>query len=339
MAARDLGISIQIATAIDINAAALRTYKANFPTAKTVLGDVDSIFSNEVGDETSLEEEQIRKQSGRVDVLIGGPPCEGNSDLNNHTRRRDDRNALYAKMSRAAEVLRPKIVVIENVPTVANDSLSVLSKTEQGLKLLGYETQSGVFDFSRFGVPQLRRRHILLAVRSKTSPADMILALEKIQEQFCVRPVMWAIDDIDNPGVVSSFSRTTNVSSENEERIDWLFDQDSYELPNRLRPVCHQKEHSYKAMYGRLRADQPTPTLTTGFRSMGQGRYVHPTRRRMITPHEAARIQSFPDYFKFPVDLTRDALSTQIGNAVPPFAARAIGTVVLQAWLDDQSDE
>jgi DNA (cytosine-5)-methyltransferase 1 len=91
-------------------------------------------------------------------------------------------------------------------------------------------------------------------------------------------------------------------------------------LPNKLRPPCHRNkpDHRYKSMYGRLRWDQPAQTITTGFGSPGQGRYLHPDLPRTLTPHEAARVQFFPDWFDFGKAPSRSALAHCIGNAVPP---------------------
>ena len=115
--------------------------------------------------------------------------------------------------------------------------------------------------------------------------------------------------------------RPSNISPNNTKRIAWLFDNDAYDLPNEHRPKCHQSEHSYVSMYGRLRWDRPTQTITTGFGSMGQGRYVHPGCRRTLTPHEAARIQMLPDFFDLSSARTHHAMATLIGNAVPPTLA------------------
>src|SRR5204862_6860500 len=97
-----------------------------------------------------------------------------------------------------------------------------------------------------------------------------------------------------------------------------------YDLPDAQRPDCHRlKEHAYKAVYGRMRWDQPAPTITRGFGSSGQGRFVHPIRRGTLTPHEAARVQFFPDFFEFG-DLGRRALQELIGNAVPSKLASVV---------------
>ena len=101
--------------------------------------------------------------------------------------------------------------------------------------------------------------------------------------------------------------------------MKWLIDKDKYNLPNRMRPECHRdKEHTYNAMYGRLNWDTAAPTITTGFGSMGQGRFVHPSCPRTITPHEAARLQTLPDFFDVDTSNGRGAWATVIGNAVPP---------------------
>jgi DNA (cytosine-5)-methyltransferase 1 len=104
----------------------------------------------------------------------------------------------------------------------------------------------------------------------------------------------------------------------------WLIEHDEHDLPNALRPPCHQSEHSYRSMYGRLRWDQPAQTVTTGFGSMGQGRFVHPATARTITAHEAARLQTIPDFFDFSLARTRGSLARLIGNAVPPGLPAAI---------------
>ena len=96
----------------------------------------------------------------------------------------------------------------------------------------------------------------------------------------------------------------------------FLHKNDLYDLPNRLRPKCHRSGTTYKAAYGRLKWDEPANTITSGFGSPGQGRYVHPSNIRTLTPHEAARLQFFPDYFDFG-DETKTSLARMIGNAVP----------------------
>ncbi|MFT3733714.1 MAG: DNA cytosine methyltransferase [Rhodocyclaceae bacterium] len=118
---------------------------------------------------------------------------------------------------------------------------------------------------------------------------------------------------------VEIFRTPSKMSQANSERVNILFSKNIYDLPNQFRPACHRdKSHSYVSVYGRLRWDQPAQTITSGFGSMGQGRYIHPERKRTITPHEAARIQGFPDFFDFSEIKHRTSLQEIIANAVPP---------------------
>ncbi|MEN8220818.1 MAG: DNA cytosine methyltransferase [Pseudomonadota bacterium] len=106
-----------------------------------------------------------------------------------------------------------------------------------------------------------------------------------------------------------------------------------YNLPDLVRPSCHKnKNHSYKSCYGRLYWDKPAQTITSGFGSMGQGRYIHPLRKRVITPHEAARIQGFPDFFDFSMVNLRGDLHGMIANAVPP----KITAMIINSLLDNK---
>jgi DNA (cytosine-5)-methyltransferase 1 len=114
-------------------------------------------------------------------------------------------------------------------------------------------------------------------------------------------------------------AKPAKMTVENARRVRYLFENNVYDLPDEVRPPCHRdKEHTYQSVYGRLRWNAPAQTITSGFGSMGQGRYIHPRRRRLITPHEAARIQGFPDFFDFSPAGGVTSLRKMIGNAVPP---------------------
>ena len=116
----------------------------------------------------------------------------------------------------------------------------------------------------------------------------------------------------------------------NRERMQWLIDRDLYDLPNEKRPPCHQNGHNYPAVYGRMHWDRPAYTITAGFGSNGQGRFQHPDRATTLTPHEAARVQTFPDWFDFSDHSgMRRVLSKSIGNAVPPLLAMYVAHVAL----------
>jgi DNA (cytosine-5)-methyltransferase 1 len=128
-------------------------------------------------------------------------------------------------------------------------------------------------------------------------------------------------------------------SATNQARIDYLFDKDEYDLPHRERPVCHRDGTTYTAVYGRMHWDRPAHTITTGFNASGQGRYIHPLRRRVITPREAARIQFFPDWYSFvPTGsrIFRNQLAKCIGDAVPPILGYAAGLSAVGSALHSE---
>jgi DNA (cytosine-5)-methyltransferase 1 len=329
-AAADAKRRVHVALAVDDNQRAADAFSLNFDEARVETAKVETLIDGELGAPLSTKERRLRKEIGQVSILVGGPPCQGHSDLNNHTRREDGRNALYARMARAAVVLRPQAVVIENVPQVAHDRGNVVEITEGALQDAGYSVCTQVVHLEQVGVPQKRRRHVMLAVKRGLPSPDHLL--EELDTQCADHPrtVSWAIEDLEGIEPISAFDRASVPSPLNRKRIATLFREDAHNLDNKDRPSCHRdKDHSYKAMYGRLYGDRPAQTITTGFGSMGQGRYVHPSRHRTITPHEAARLQTIPDYVKLSLDERRGAWAQMIGNAVPPFLTRALGKVLI----------
>ena len=233
----------------------------------------------------------------RPDVLVAGAPCQGHSDLNNHTRRRDPRNQLYLRSVRAVQVLEPAFVVLENVPTVRHDSSGVVDVAQEELQASGYRTATAVVNLGNSGFPsaagdicrwqpvsgeRTQRHSSSWSRRAITPPAACAGPLGTLPASRRLRDSTPA-------------ARTSPV---NQKRITWLFDNAAYDLPNRLRPECHWGEHSYAAMYGRLRWALPAQTITTGFGSMEQGRYVHPSQHRTLTPHEAVATPDVPRFLR-----------------------------------------
>ncbi|QMW64924.1 DNA cytosine methyltransferase [Mumia sp. ZJ1417] len=337
-AAHDHGLAIEVPLAVDFEQAPSDVFKANFPKANAHVAAVESYFDGAIGAEPTRTELNVSEQVGAVDLLIGGPPCQGHSNLNNHTRRDDPKNRLYLRMARAAEVLRPRVVVIENVPAVVHDSQQVVTRTTEELTRIGYRVAATRVELVQLGIPQTRRRHILLAVRSDALTAGLSVEdLLKFEPQN-THDLRWAIGDLEHASTDRWIDVPSRMSPENQKRIQWLIDHDELNLPNERRPKCHQGDHSYVSMYGRLAWSQPAQTITSGFGSMGQGRYGHPSQPRTLTPHEAARIQGFPDYFRFDAAVTRTQLSVIIGNAVPPALSRVLTTrLIALRVLDSDS--
>jgi len=302
--------------AFDMDEAALNAYANNLPRAETFAGDIEHRIDGVIGRRATRNERAFLRLVPNCDVLVAGPPCQGHSAANNRTRHRDVRNQLYLKAVRAAELLEPEHVIIENVPGAINDRGGVVDRAQEELQGLGYCVDLGVVDASVLGVPQRRRRLVLLASRVTAPSVDRMLDDHALEGPHTVR---WAFEDLREIEPRSLFDQPARSAPQTLERIDVLFNHDLYELPDQFRPPCHADGgHSYVSIYGRLRWDEPAQTLTTGFYSMCMGRNVHPSCRRTITAHEAARIQGFPDWFSFDDVTKRVELSRMIGNAVPP---------------------
>jgi DNA (cytosine-5)-methyltransferase 1 len=323
-AARALNRSFEPVLAVDVDAVAAQTYAANFPTAAAISQDVTEVLPGRVGGRLTSAERLLTKTHGDIDVLVGGPPCQGHSDFNNHTRHADDKNELYGSMVRAAEVLEPQHILIENVPGALNDKRAVVQRTAEALGTLGYRVSIGVVDLSELGVPQRRRRLVLMAsLTHSTTPAEVVARHRREP-----RDVAWAFQDLvalpesRRDRLVDAVARSAPAT---RQRIDYLFENGAFDLPDSQRPACHAGGgHSYKAIYGRLAWDRPSQTITTGFYSMCMGRYVHPSERRTISAHEAARLQYIPDWFSFDSVRHRTAIARMIGNAVPSRLSYAV---------------
>lgn len=327
-AARRLGASVDVRLAVESDKDIAGIYDRNIGAAVSA-DDVQTVFDGTLGQPMTERERATKGKVGELDILLGGPPCQGHSDLNNHTRRSDPKNGLYIAMARAAEVLEPRVIVIENVPPVQWDSGDVVTFTREALEGLGYSVAGRVINCFSAGVPQHRRRYILVAsTDDRVRPAILLASLAAPCGSG--RTVHWAIGDLEDIEVRSELDRPSRMSEDNAKRVEYLTKQDVLDLPNTERPKCHRDDpdHSYKSMYGRLAWDAPAQTITTGFTSMGQGRFVHPSQPRTLTPHEAARLQTFPDWFDWG-DAKRTKLTTMIGNAVPPLLMVAIGMHII----------
>ena len=331
-AARGLGCAFKSVFASDINQMALSIYQRNFNPDIIDSNPIERILNGDLGNDLTAEELSFCNQVGRIDVLVAGPPCQGNSNLNNHTRRNDPRNLLYLKAVRCAEILKPNTVIIENVPGVRYDNHGVLQRADDYLRAIGYSVSCGIVKMWKVGVAQTRQRMFLIASRVKKD-VDIFKIVE--QSFLRVRPISWAIGDLVaayDPN--SIFNSAATHSPINQARIHYLFENNLYELPNEQRPDCHRlKPHTYPAVYGRMHWDRPSPTITGGFASCGRGRFVHPLYERTLTPHEAARVQFFPDFFDFG-ETNRMGLVRAIGNAVPPKAGYVIAMPLLISALE-----
>jgi DNA (cytosine-5)-methyltransferase 1 len=319
-ACRALGVGARFAYASDLNSDALDVYQKNFHPAASVSVLIETQVDGKFGTRPTPTERELRQVVGDVDFVLAGPPCQGHSDLNNHSRRSDPRNELILRVVRFVELFKPRYVLIENVQGIRHDRNGALGAAKNELNALGYSIAEGVISADAVGVAQTRKRYFLFAGLERAYDFNGILKPWSKQP----RSLNWAIGDLIGVKSTETFDSSASHSVDNRRRIDHLFDHDLHELPDSERPPCHSGGgHSYKSVYGRMHWEQPAPTITTGFGSTGQGRFVHPIERRTLTPHEAARVQFFPDFFDFGIRGRRQ-YQALIGNAVPSKLAYAI---------------
>jgi DNA (cytosine-5)-methyltransferase 1 len=348
-AVRSLGYRPMPMLAVDIDERALAVHKVNHETKKVINDSVAALVDFKVlgqGKEAkfafkpNVDSSYLRDLVGGVDAVLAGPPCQGHSTLNNYSRSNDPRNLLYLTVPAIAVALDIPIVIIENVPNVLNDVDNVVESTKALLVANGYSLTCSVLQAHLLGWPQTRKRFFLIATKGHI-PVDLDLI-----SKYLEHPALgtgWALKDVKVPDKLeldNIMNSVSEMSELNQKRIDWLFDNDSHELPNHIRPVCHQDGHTYPSVYGRMYWDKPAPTLTTGYVSPGRGRFIHPMERRVLTPREAARLQGFPDWFIFTpitgVHSKRGQLAKWVGDAVPSILGYVAG---LAGLIDFESNK
>lgn len=324
--ARRAGVPAKLALAVDHKQEPLDVLGRSLGTPRVCkVADLETILGP-IGRATSAAEAKLFAGVPAGGLLLAGPPCQGHSALNNHTRHDDPRNDLYLAVARAARLLEPRAVIIENVRGVAADRRNSAALCMAALEELGYEVEGRLLDLHTLGTAQRRIRYVVVAARGTKLRWDL--------PDLSGRSVRWAIEDLVDAEGSTLIDSPSGVSEANAARIDWLFERDAYDLDNTMRPTCHQGRHSYVSMYGRLDWDKPAQTITTGFGSMGQGRYVHPSRRRTLTPHEAARLQFLPDYVAYgEAAERRGVLASMIGNVAPPKLTMALVEALIEQGL------
>ena len=340
-ACRELGYEFHSTFAADHDSEALRVYKENHGTEHTTSTSVSSLVDYRINGHADdavwaprhlpcLTDSRLSDLAESIDVLLAGPPCQGHSNLNNHTRRDDARNELYLTVPAIAIAAQIPMIIIENVTAVVHDQRSVVSTTHQLLHQAGYRISTGVLKADRLGWPQTRARFFLIAHLSAAPIAIDTIAAALASEP---RDVLWAIRDLEDLEEDDGMNRRPQMSDENIDRVEWLFKKKKYELDLHMRPDCHRDGTTYTAVYGRMYPDRPAPTLTTGFMTPGRGRFVHPTQERVLTPREAARIQGFPDSYKWKTagdpEPKSQLLAKWIGDAVPMPLGHAAALSVL----------
>lgn len=336
-AAIAVGLRPKTLIAADMDAEAIEVYRRNFSPIETLVGNVASLVDYhtygrgqgaELAYTPELLDPKLNRLRGKVDLLVAGPPCQGHSNLNNRTRRDDPRNQLYVATVAIGIALKARALVIENVPEVVNDSTDVVATARTVLEANGYSVSDGVLSAIELGGGQTRRRHFTIATQATHIPIKEAAILLRKTPMVLKE----TIGDLEVRDTEDLMDQVPQLSAENQDRINYLFEHDLFDLPNQVRPDCHKNGHTYPSVYGRLSWDKPSQTITTGFLTPGRGRYIHPSKRRVLTPREAARIQGFPDWFDFVGQgepPSRASLSKWIGDAVPtPLGYAAVLTAL-----------
>jgi DNA (cytosine-5)-methyltransferase 1 len=290
-----------------------------------------AVFVNKKIEDTTPNELSSRFGDAPVRVLVGCAPCQPFS-LYTVKQRKDEKWKLLLQFQRLIAELQPEIVSMENVPELSKHS--VFDEFVASLVELGYHVAHRVVFCPDYGVPQSRRRLVLLASR-----LGEIGLIKKTHSKGRWRTVRDAIGHLEPIGAGSRSrkdrihqARTLNETNlarirhtpANGSWLDW---------PDELRLACHKKStgKTYRSIYGRMAWDEPAPTLTTHCTGIGNGRYGHPRQDRAISLREAALLQSFPRRYKFVAPRAKvynKILSRHIGNAVPVRLGRIIARSV-----------
>lgn len=265
-------------------------------------------------------------------VLAGCAPCQPFSGYTSNCAEKDDRWQLLLDFLRIARDLRPEIVTMENVPRLAHRALWARFVAE--LEELDYHVDWAVLDAADFGVPQARRRLVLLASRL----GEIKIPQPTAKKPKTVRDAIGTLHPI-KAGESSKADRlhATRVLTEiNLQRIQRSSEAGTWrDWPDALRTACHRKKSgkTYPSVYGRMSWDAPSPTITTQFYGFGNGRFGHPTQDRALSLREGAILQTFPKSFAFVERGERinfRAVGRLIGNAVPPLLGKEIGKTIIR---------
>lgn len=316
--------------ALDFNEKAIDTFKFNMSDVETIVGD---ITDPEIRQKTIELSKKLK-----VNMIIGGPPCQGFSLKGKKLGLDDPRNFLFNEYLKFVEILKPEVFVIENVKALLSTSAGWF-KTQIVNKVrdMGYFVEYGVLTASDFGVPQARQRAIFICSKHRNIPLPEPI----IDMTVTVRDAIYDLAYLNSNEGAFEQEYITEPTSEYQKKMrigsEKLYNHKAsnhaeiaIKKLQMIPPECG-KEHlpqeltgnqQFSGTWGRLRWDCVSPTIDTRFDASSNGTNNHPFLHRAITPREAARLQSFDDKFVFIG--AKVYIRQQIGNAVPPLLAKAI---------------
>lgn len=299
----------KVIAAIEIDDYASSTYRANHDKHGVKL------FQSDI---RNVNPEEIEKllNGDPLHLLAGCPPCQGFSSIRKKNKKRairDNRNSLITEYLRFVEHLMPVTIMLENVPGI--ETYKLFKQVYRRLKELGYNPKYKIVDVSKYGVPQRRKRLVLMG--SLTNTIEIPIGDEPL---ITVRQVIGDLEDVD-----TTTDLVHKVYPKHTKEIQKRIEQtppdggSRKDLPPEYTLECHKKEGiGFNDVYGRLRWDDVSSTITGGCLNPSKGRFLHPSENRCITAREAALLQTFPKDYKFPVDIPKSSLALMIGNALPP---------------------
>ena len=350
------GAGFDILAANDLNEYAAATYRLNNPNTRVFSGAIEAITGEQLLCGTDLS-------YGQLDVLLGGPPCQAFSVYNHQRGMHDERAGLFRDYLRLVNGLRPKVVIIENVTGMTSvDDGRAFKEIKRGLSRLGYRVESRILRAEEYGVPQERRRLFFIGSRDTRRiewPEPSHGASRNESDTLgSLKPLVTVSDAIEDlpplnngegsdetaypSGPFSEYQRllrqgsaqvlnhtAPHLTTINLERIAHIPQGGNWcNLPYSLltRGMRRARRTDHTKRYGRLHSCRQASTILTKC-DIHWGAYIHPKQDRTITVREAARLQSFPDSFRFLG--SRGDQYKQVGNAVPPLLAEAVAHAVM----------
>ena len=320
----DAGINVRAGYDIDQNCAF--PYEENNEGVRYISRSVDKVTRDEIIDFIG---------EGGIRLIAGCAPCQPFSKYRRgEDTRKDQKWGLLYQFERIVREVRPELVTMENVPELAKHSVFIDFKNS--LESMGYIVAADVVDCRKYGIPQYRQRMVLVA--SQLGPIEIPPATHDEDNFLSVQDVIGSLPSIeagqqhpDDPLHCSSA-----LSELNMERIRQSIPGGTWrDWSPELVAKCHRKSsgRTYPSVYGRMRWEEPSPTMTTQCYGFGNGRFGHPEQNRAISLREAAIFQTFPPNYKFVPDgkpVQFNPVGRMIGNAVPVRLGEVIGQLLLK---------
>jgi DNA (cytosine-5)-methyltransferase 1 len=309
--------------AVELDTAAAQSYRLNHPRVTLWDDDIREVRASQMLRELKLK-------PGDLTLLKACPPCQGFSSLaEGRMAVNEDQNDLVLHTVRFVRALRPHAVLLENVPGLGRDQRS--KRLATALRGLGYASREYRVNAVDFGVPQRRKRFIVLALRGLRSRLPESLrpaSMDSRANDVSVRAAFTRLAaELVNDDELNRSRRLSEIVRRRVEAVP--IGGSRFDLPRELQLDCHTRLGSTRSAtgsYGRLAWDEPAPTMTTRCTTPACGSFIHPTENRGITLREAATLQTFPSTYQF--HGSYELIERQIGNAVPVRMAAALGRVV-----------